>query len=96
MRLSDIKTSAVKVWNKLKAFVYSRSGDEWKSYFGGKIQSVRAFAQDQGEKAAALGFLLGILMVFFFKLIVISLVVIGLLVLTIIIAADSRPDDWRA
>jgi len=96
LKLSDCKSLIIGLWSKVKAFVYSHSAEEWKSFFGGKISAVRSFAQDNGEKAAAFGFLLGILIVFFFKLFVISAVVVSLIILTIIIAADSRPDDWQA
>ncbi len=95
MKLADLTRFGKELMQRARAFVYARSSDEWKGYFSGKLARVREFAQSNGEKAAAVGFLLGIAIVFFFKLFVVSAVVVGLVVLTIIIASDSRPDDWQ-
>lgn len=95
MKLSNFTHWAEGLWQRARAFVYSRNGDEWKVYFAEKLSRVREFAQVNGEKAAVLGFFLGVAIVFFFKLVVVSAVVVGLLVLTIIIVADSRPDNWH-
>ena len=96
MKLADLTRFAKGLLERAREFVYSRSSDEWKDYFSGKLLRVREFAQANGEKAAAAGFLLGIAIVFFFKLFVVSAVIFGLVVLTIIIASDSRPSDWKS
>ena len=95
MQLAAITEWFSKARHQVRAFVYSRSGDEWKEYFISRLGAVRAYAQGNGEKAAGIGFLLGIFLVFFFKIFVVSVVIATLAVITIIIWADSRPQDWQ-
>lgn len=81
---------------KLRNFVYSRSGDEWKSFFLSYVTEGRLFIKENGEKAAAIAFLLGILLVLFLKLVVILLMAAVVVVVGIIIWADNRPTDWKS
>lgn len=80
-------------FQRLQRFVYSRSGDEWKRFFLSQGSSLREFVRNNGEKAAGLGFLLGIFLVLFFKLALIVLAAAVILIVGIIIWADSRPED---
>jgi len=94
LSLTSIQQWATELYRKLESFVFSRSGDEWKSYFLSLLARARALAQERGEAAALIGFISGVLIVFFVKVVLISVVVVGLAALTIIIWADSRPPSW--
>ncbi len=53
---------------QLRDLIKSRSKGEWRRYFRMQIDTVRRYIQDNGERAAVLGFIFGILIVMFLKL----------------------------
>jgi hypothetical protein len=83
------------LFKKLQNFVYSRSGDEWKAFFLAKLSALRTFVRENGEKAAGVGFFLGILLVLFFKIAVTVAIVAVVAVVSVIVWADARPEDWK-
>lgn len=66
--------------------IRAKSRAEWQQYFSDKISSLRDYVRENGERAAVLGFFLGVLLVIFYKLalIVVCLVVVGYQLLLIL------------
>ncbi len=77
-----------RVIDYIKNTVRSKSSDEWQAYFRAKVQDLRAFVQANGEKAALAGFVLGILMVVFYKLFILLVTLATLAYLLVITASD--------
>lgn len=78
-----------RVVDYIKTIIRSKTQDEWKDFFWAKAQALRAFVQNNGEKAAAAGFVLGILIVLFYKLFII-LVTLATLAYLIMITVSDR------
>jgi hypothetical protein len=78
------------VIDRITEFARSRSEDEWREYIRERFEFVRNLVRENGEKAAILGFVLGIGLVIFFKLFVLLLVVAVGVYSTILILADGR------
>lgn len=95
MDLASVRAKLAQVSHQVRGFVFSRTSQEWKEYFGALLQRARRYAQDNGEKSAGLGFLFGIILIFFFKLVVVTSIIVAVAALTVIIWADSRPSDWK-
>jgi hypothetical protein len=78
------------VIDRITEFARSRSEVEWREYIRERFEFVRNLVRENGEKAAILGFVLGIGLVIFFKLFVLLLVVAVGVYSTILILADGR------
>lgn len=76
--------------DRITQFAKSRSEDEWHAFVRERFENVRILIRDNGEKAAVLGFGLGILIVFFFKIFVVLLVLAIAAYSTILILSDSH------
>lgn len=72
--------------------IRARSTEEWKSFFVGKLEELRTYVQTHGEKAAVLGFVLGIFLVIFYKLVLVfaCLAVVAFQLLLIISDSEAR------
>jgi len=79
-----------RVIDRITEFARSRSEVEWREYIRERFEFVRNLVRENGEKAAILGFVLGIGLVIFFKLFVLLLVVAVGVYSTILILADGR------
>jgi len=79
-------------FQRVQTFIYSRSVVEWEEFFLSKVATLRDFVRNNGEKAAGIGFLFGIFLVLFFKLVIIAAAVTAVIIVSIIIWADSRPE----
>ena len=77
-----------RVIEEIKKSIYSKTSDEWRAYFQGKVQALRAFVQANGEKAALAGFVLGIVIVLFYKLFILLATLATLTYLIVITASD--------
>jgi len=73
--------------------IKSRTRSEWVAYFKGKISWLREYSQENGEKAAAAGFLLGIVVVLFYKVALIIACVTVVLCQLVLILSDELPRD---
>jgi len=80
-----------KFFDRILGFSRSKSKEEWRAFFGQQGSSLRVFVQQNGEKAALLGFALGILIILFFKLFIVLACVAALLAMLLIICAESKP-----
>ena len=76
--------------NRITEFARTRSEDEWRAYAGEQMRHLRHSIRDNGEKAAVLGFALGIFIVVFFKLFVVLLMLSVAAYCTVLILADSK------
>ncbi len=76
--------------DRITQFAKSRSEDEWHTFARERFENLRILIRDNGEKAAVLGFGLGILIVFFFKIFVVLLVLAIAAYSTILILSDSH------
>jgi hypothetical protein len=77
-----------RVIDNIKNTIRSKTSDEWRAYFQGKVQALRAFVQANGEKAALAGFVLGIVIVLFYKLFILIVTLATLAYLIVITASD--------
>lgn len=77
---------------RITSAIRSRTKQEWEQYFANLLSQVREFVRAEGEKAALLGFCLGIFIVIFYKL---ALVVacIGLVVHQLILIISDKSND---
>lgn len=48
--------------------IRSKSRQEWREYFAAQVGRLREWMQSNGEKAAIMGFLLGVFIIVFYKL----------------------------
>lgn len=64
--------------NRLRDLIKSRSKAEWRQYFKMQVDMLRRYIQENGERAAVVGFIVGIVIVIFIKLALI-LVVLGVI-----------------
>ena len=69
-------------------FARSRTQAEWNELVFGKLVEVRTYVRENGEKAAGIGFILGILIVLFIKPFILLLAFSALIYLIIIALAD--------
>lgn len=51
----------------IRRFISQRTKSEWDLFFKEKVATLRIFVQENGEISALLGFLVGALMVLFYK-----------------------------
>jgi hypothetical protein len=70
-------------------FARSRSSDEWKRLALDKLDDLRIAVRDNGERAAIAAFVVGIVVVLFFKLFLIVSAVAALSFLTILWLSES-------
>jgi len=79
------------MFDQLMSAIKSRSPDEWKAELRSRIDTLRRYVQEHGERAALIGFLLGIFIVIFYKL-VLFLACVALVgyQLLLIISASGR------
>jgi hypothetical protein len=75
---------------RITKFAKSRTEDEWRAYVRERFEDLRILIRDNGEKAAVVGFVLGIGIMLFFKLFIILAVVAVAVYSTILIIADSE------
>jgi hypothetical protein len=69
--------------------IRSRSRKEWEDYFNELLSRLREYSQTNGEKAAIVGFLLGMLVVIFYKLaLIIACVTLVAFQLVLILSED--------
>lgn len=69
--------------------IRSRSRKEWEDYFTELLSRLREYSQTNGEKAAIVGFLLGMLVVIFYKLaLIIACVTLVAFQLVLILSED--------
>ncbi len=76
--------------SRITEFAQSRTEGEWRAYLRERLLYVREIIRQNGEKAAVLGFGLGILIVLFFKLFIVLLMLAIAAYSTILILADSK------
>jgi ABC-type protease/lipase transport system fused ATPase/permease subunit len=76
---------------RITSAIRSRTKQEWEQYFSNLLNQVREFVKAEGEKAALIGFSLGIFIVIFYKLAIV-LACLGLVVhqLILIISESSK------
>jgi hypothetical protein len=70
-------------------FARSRSAEGWKALAREKFEDLRVAVQENGEKSAVVAFVVGVLVVFFFKLFLILVALAALSFLTILWLAES-------
>jgi hypothetical protein len=73
--------------------IRARSRSEWEAYFKGRLNWVREYSQENGEKAAVAGFLLGILVVVFYQVALIVACVTAVVCQLILIMAEDSPQN---
>jgi hypothetical protein len=56
------------MFNTLLVSIRRRTKAEWQSYFKDRLEEGRSYVRENGEKASLLGFILGVLIVTFYKL----------------------------
>lgn len=80
------------MFNAIIESIRVRSREEWQSFFRGKLEALRTYVQTHGEKAALIGFLLGIFIVIFYKLVLVvaCLVIVALQLLLIISESEAK------
>jgi hypothetical protein len=78
------------VVGRITEFAKSRTDDEWRAYTRQLLLQLRELIRENGEKAALLGFILGIFIVVFFKLFVVLIMLAIAAYSTILIIADSK------
>ena len=57
--------------NAIIESIRARSREDWQSLFRTRLEELRTYVQTHGEKAALIGFLLGIFLVIFYKLVLV-------------------------
>jgi hypothetical protein len=57
--------------NAIIESIRARSREDWQSLFRTRLEELRTYVQTHGEKAALIGFLLGIFIVIFYKLVLV-------------------------
>jgi hypothetical protein len=69
--------------------IRAKSRAEWQAHLHGKVSFLRDYVRENGERAAVLGFLLGVFLVIFYKLalVLVCLAVVGYQLL--LIMSDS-------
>jgi hypothetical protein len=56
------------MYNTLFTSIRRKTKAEWQEYFKGQLEASRSYVRENGEKAALLGFILGTLIITFYKL----------------------------
>lgn len=77
-----------RIIDHITQFARSRTQAEWNELVHGKLVELRTFVRENGEKAAGLGFVLGILIVLFIKPFIVLVAMVALVYLTILALAD--------
>jgi hypothetical protein len=78
------------MFNTLLVSIRRRTKAQWQGYFKDQLEAARSYLRENGEKAALLGFILGILIITFYKLaLFISCVALIAYQLVLIIAEDK-------
>ena len=77
-----------RIIDHITQFARSRTQAEWNELAYGKLVELRTFVRENGEKAAAIGFALGILIVLFIKPFIVLTALAALVYLTILAIAD--------
>lgn len=80
----------VRLIDEAKRIIRSKTKDEWQGWFGAQLAAARTYIQDNGEKAALAGFLVGIFIILFYKLFIFILTLLTLAYLIIITMADAE------
>jgi len=84
-----LKVRMRRLIDHITQFARSRSPEEWKLLVYKKIDELRVWVREHGEKAALGAFGLGICIVIFFKLFVGLFALVALIYLTIITISES-------
>jgi hypothetical protein len=56
------------MYNTLLTSIRRRTKTEWQGYFMSHLEAARSYVRENGERAALLGFIFGILIITFYKL----------------------------
>jgi len=78
------------ILGRITEFACSRTPTEWWNLIHEAIERVRVLVRDNGEKAAIVGFGLGMLLIIFFKLIVLLFVVGALVFLSLVAISEHH------
>jgi hypothetical protein len=70
--------------------IKSRTQAQWKQLFAAQYQQARGFIRENGEVAALIGFVLGVALVFFFKLFFFAALLLALAYLLILVSAPEE------
>jgi hypothetical protein len=77
----------------LRELIRSKNQAQWRATFNDWITTVRIFVQENGEKALILGFILGVIIVMFFKLFILVSCLSALAYLVVMVVADPPPSQ---
>ena len=77
-----------KIIDHITGFARSRTQAEWNDLAYGQLVALRTFVRENGEKAAGIGFVLGILIVLFIKPFIVLVALAALVYLSILAIAD--------
>ena len=72
--------------------IKSKSRDEWNALLKERLLWLRIYAQENGEKVFVLGLVLGMFVVFLFKIFVFTVALVALVYLIVMAIADSGTD----
>jgi len=78
----------IPVIDKVVDLIRRRRKSEWQDFFQAYIAAVRDFFRSSGEKGALVGFGIGIVLVLFFKFVLLMACVVALVYLLLIIIAE--------
>ncbi len=82
------------MFKRLGNTIKSKSRSEWEAYFKGKLSWLREYSQSNGEKAAIVGFLLGVAVVLFYKVaLIIACITVVLCQLVLILSEELPKND---
>jgi hypothetical protein len=73
----------------LVSLIKARSKTEWRQYFKMQVEQLRRYIQDNGERAAVVGFIVGVTIVIFLKFVIVLAVLTLIAYQTMIIVADE-------
>lgn len=77
------------IFKDITQFARSKSSREWADLMWQTLGDMRAMVRDNGEKAALIAFVVGIVVVVFFKLFLVVAAVAALLFLTLLWISDT-------
>ena len=77
------------IFQDITRFARSKSSSEWKSSVWQKLDDLRVLVRDHGEKAALVGFGIGVGVVLFFKLFLVLTAIAALAFLTVLWLSES-------
>jgi hypothetical protein len=78
--------------DRITSFIRSRTRQEWQQYFSDRLTQLREFVKSEGEKAAIIGFCLGIFIVIFYKFAIV-LMCLGLVAHQLILIISDTSKD---